>query len=329
MRIKFWGIRGSVPSPLMPTETSGKIQTLLKEFQDFDKKDWQEFLNNQPFWKKSTYGGNTSCVEVAVGNERVILDMGTGIRRLGNELFKEMMEKRGLRVTFLVSHVHWDHIQGLPFFGPLYMNKELGIENGWAFYGGVDWMKNVELCLRGQMDPPTFPVSWTEIKKITYFIQTYDVYDHMTFWVGSSLKVKARKLNHPQETYGWRLEGEGKVLVYTTDNEPYDPRYPDPRLLDLVKGADLWITDCQYTRDIYNGLIGGTSRHGWGHSYPEAVAETAVKGDVKEVVLFHHDPSSSDKAIYEMEQTTQKLISDLGGKAKVIAAHEELEIILF
>ncbi len=333
MKVRFWGVRGSVCSSLTAAQVNQKLFNVMNDYDTMrmayrdPRTNYKDFLSQLPFWKRGTYGGNTSCVEVDCGNERIILDMGTGLRPLGNSLFKEMFDKKGLRLSFLLSHVHWDHIQGLPFFGPLYVNKETGIRNSLNFYGGTNWMKQVEPCLRMQMDPPNFPVSWEEIRRITHELVGSDVYDMMNFLIGG-VSVKARKLNHPQETYGWRLEHKGRVVVYTTDNEPYDPLFPDPKLLDLAKGADLWITDCQYTKEVYEGKVGGVPRHGWGHSYPEAVAQTALQANVKKVVLFHHDPGSSDRDIYDMEERVRKLVQAGGGKSEVEAAWEGLEIVL-
>ena len=160
-----------------------------------------------------------------------------------------------------------------------------------------------------------------------------DVYDKMVYdWKSSAtdgLQITFGKLNHPQETYGTRFVfPDGKDIAYTTDNEPFDPNIPDPRLLRLAKGADIWITDCQYEKDQYHGKFGGVPRHGWGHSYPEAVAATAVQAEVKTVVLFHHDPESSDEKIRSVQDQTQDLIDGMmGGKGiKVIAAYEGLQL---
>ena len=333
MKTRFWGVRGSVASPLVAKQVQDKLFDAMNDYDSMRltspnrSMNYEEFLKQRPFWKRGTYGGNTSCVEVECGGRRIVLDMGTGVRLLGNSLFPEMMKNKGIELSFLLSHVHWDHIQGLPFFGPLYMNKETGIRNSWSFYGGTDWMRQIEPCLRGQMDPPNFPVSWPEIIKNTHQLKSDDLYDMKSFNIGDVL-VRTRKLNHPQETYGWRIEYDHKVVVYTTDNEPFDPIFPDPKLLDLARDADLWVTDCQYTKDIYEGKVGGVPRHGWGHSYPEAVAQTAVMAGVKQVALFHHDPASSDEAIYNMEESVRKLILEKGGNSEVVAAHEGLEIVL-
>ncbi|MFH0755243.1 MAG: MBL fold metallo-hydrolase [bacterium] len=327
MKVKFWGVRGSIPAPLGPKKIEEKVAEILEIYKNSGEKNVAEFLKKQPFPLCSTYGGNTLCVELICGLERIVCDMGTGVRELGNSLFKEMFDKGGLDISFLLSHMHWDHIQGLPFFGPLYVNKNSGMKNRWHFYGGTNWMKDAEQCLRGQMDSPTFPVSWEEIKKITEQLEGHDVYDQFSFSIGEA-HVTARKLNHPQETYGWRVVYKGVIFAYATDNEPYDPDYPDPRLLALIKDADLLIMDCQYSKAVYEGNIESVPRHGWGHSYPKAVAKAATQAKVKRMALFHHDPASSDKMIAEIEKTTQDIVLKYNGKTKVFAAYEGQELLI-
>ncbi|OGZ09648.1 MAG: hypothetical protein A3D67_01040 [Candidatus Lloydbacteria bacterium RIFCSPHIGHO2_02_FULL_51_22] len=336
VKVKFWGVRGSVPSPITADVVEKKVRNALKlyaERADTSLDSPAEIIDaviadlkrQQPF----TYGGNTSCVEVRDGKNTFILDMGTGLRPFGDSLFPEISKNKGISVHFITSHVHWDHIQGLPFFGPLYQNKETGILNTWFFLGGTRWQKTAIECLRGQMDPPTFPVEWGEIKTLTHRIAYRGVHNGLVFPVSDGPTLTFRKLSHPQETYGVRFEFPGgPVIVYATDNEPNDPREPEPNLLTLAKDADVLIIDCQYTRGQYSGLPaeGGVSRRNWGHSYPEAVAETALQAKAKHVVLFHHDPASSDEKITEMRAHTEKLIRDGGGTQQVTAAWEGLEL---
>ncbi|MDP3725689.1 MAG: MBL fold metallo-hydrolase [bacterium] len=337
--IRFWGVRGSVPSPINAQDVQQKKIDVLTRYQDYlqsvkpgqviqgPAKFVAELENIMP----STYGGNTSCVEVRYEDQIFILDMGTGLLRLGNSLIPSMFKGRGLEVDFVLSHVHWDHIQGLPFFGPLFINKASGVNNKWHFHGGTGWQKTAETCLKNQMDFPNFPVSFTEIEKITGEKPTFeDMFDQKQLEIGA-VRTCFRKLDHPQETYGSQLTfPDGKIVAYTTDNEPRDPSRPDPKLVALAKNANVWITDCQYTKDQYEGekTAGGVARHGWGHSYPEAVAKTAVIANVERVILFHHDPMSSDEKVKEMERYTQELIKDMGGKSTVTAAWEGLEITL-
>ncbi|HEY4486141.1 MAG TPA: MBL fold metallo-hydrolase [Candidatus Paceibacterota bacterium] len=348
VKVKFWGVRGSIAAPLTAKDVREKqAQIVFKILEHYHRGiipghlSPEQLLALSPeqiielFEKNTpaTYGGNTSCVAVRFNDQIVILDMGTGLRPLGDSLFPEMFKQKGLKGTFLLSHVHWDHIQGLPFFAELYSNKELvDIKNELFFLGGTDWQKTAESCIAGQMDPPNFPVAWSKIKKMTYKIGFDDMHDGKKLTIGESdVTCRFRVLDHPQETYGTRMEfPSGKVIAYTTDNEPRDPLFPAEPLLWLAKGAKIWITDCQYTKGQYEGAKneGGVSRQGWGHSYPEAVAVVAVKAGVEQVVLFHHDPNSSDEKIAQMVVHTQNLINEMGGTSKVIAAWEGLELSL-
>ena len=283
VRVKFWGVRGSVPSPITAVDVEQKVRFALDNYYetlrsaggDITADQYiEELKRSQPF----TYGGNTSCVEIRDGDGNIfVLDMGTGLRPFGNSLIPEIVDKKGVEVFFIGSHVHGDHIQGFPFFGPLFFSKEKGFRNTWHFIGGTQWHKTLETCLRGQMDPPTFPVSWKLIEQITHRMTFGSVHDGRTIRMKVGPRLTFGMLDHPQETYGVRLEfPNGPVIAYTTDNEARDPQFPTPTLVALAKDADVWITDCQYTRDQYNGIEGGIPRHGWGHSYPESVAPTLL-----------------------------------------------------
>lgn len=338
-KVKFWGVCGSVPAPV----TNADIRKmLLEELIAFQSGRFAEGVGSfqaaaENYLMRTAehirvYGGNTSCVELQAmptlgGHEvqRIIFDMGTGLRSLGNSLFPEMKDSQGLEVTFCLSHVHWDHIQGLPFFGPLYVNKHSGIQNRWTFLGGTNWQKTAEVCLAGQMDAPNFPVTWREIADITEGIQFKSVYDMMPYKMGR-VEIVARKLNHPQETYGYRVTNLGKVFVYATDNEPYDMNRPDPRLVNLAQDADVLVIDCQYSYDVYHAIRTSPPRYGWGHSYPEAVASVVKAAGVKHVVLFHHDPGASSQSIRYLAHQTKSALEALDSGATVQAAHEGLEI---
>lgn len=329
----FHGVMGSLPSPRQGSDIEAKNEALLAEFvrqyQQGGSLDYKAFLAAQPYDKKSVYGGNTSCVEVLCGQERIVWDMGSGARPLGVKLMSEMFANGGLKIAFLLSHTHWDHIQGTPFFGPLFVNKRLGkgIRNDFTFYGGTNWMADIEDCLRRQMEQRVFPVSWEQIRAITYNLATNNLYDMDTFGIGD-IHVVVRMLNHPGGSLGYRLNYKGKVLAYTTDNEPFDPLYPDRPLVDTARGADIWVTDCQYLQQVYLGLpeYGGLRRFGWGHSYPQAVAITAIEAGVKLVVLFHHDPASTDERIWQIRNEVDDRIQKAGYDIPVIAAYEGMEL---
>jgi ribonuclease BN (tRNA processing enzyme) len=339
-KVKFWGVWGSCASPATDASVIKTMESLAGEYQAYRNQlgllgeaplaDFLSFLKKQ----KSgdiVYGGNTSCVEVVstmrrIGDEgyRFVLDMGTGARSLGNSLMKEMFDNGGLEINFLLSHLHWDHIQGLPFFAPLYMNKMQGLKNIWNFFGGNKWQEEVEVCLAGQMDPPNFPVSWDEIHEMTYKIVPNNVMDMFTRDVGG-IKIGAYKLDHPQETYGWRIEENGKTVVYATDQEPRDPQHPHPSLLALSKDADLLIIDCQYSDKMYHAP---PVKYGWGHSYPTAVAHVAAQAKVKSVALFHHNPGATRFDIQARVNETREALALQKYECNVFAASEGMEVLV-
>ena len=246
MRLKFWGVRGSTPTP--------QIENL-------------------------GYGGNTPCLEVRLpGGEVFIFDAGTGIRNLGSALLDEN-RAREMRVCIFLTHFHWDHIQGIPFFAPLYEPN-----NHLRFISHCS-TGPLEEILQGQMAKPYFPVNFEAATRHREFMQL----DGME-WNEGDLRVQPFPLTHPQGAAGYRIEANGATVVYATDHE-HGVREADDRIREMASGADVLIYDAQYTPVEYE------KHRGWGHStWKEAVA-IANDAQVKQLVLFHHDPSHNDEAV--------------------------------
>lgn len=258
MRITFWGVRGSIASP--GPDTAG-------------------------------VGGNTSCVEVVCEKTRLILDAGTGARRLGDKLLAE----GPVDATVLLSHMHWDHIQGLPFFVPAYLpSSKLQIVGSG---GGVSSLREV---LEAQMTAPVFPVRLDELGAE---LSLREVKNGEVFHVGD-VRIRAARLNHPGGVLAYRIEHDGRSVVYATDTEHY--ACVDPTLRALAEGADVLIYDSQYTPEEYRG-DGGRSKVGWGHSTYVAGAELARAAGVGQYVLFHHDPQRTDAGVVELENKAREL----------------------
>lgn len=301
--ITFWGVRGSVPSPLTPAQVQSKINDALngKQIQYF--------------------GGNTTCVEVNVGKDLFILDMGTGVRELGKKQMQQVMKTGRLKGTILQSHVHWDHIQGLPFWTPMYLPRNK-FDCQFDFYGGKQWDSKLDQVYRGQMDAPYFPVNMQELEQSAMQMTFNSVYDGWkTGWTdNSNVDILAHKLQHPQETFGYRINSiDGKSIAFTTDHEPPGAGIPLP-LLKLVQGVDVWITDCQYSHDDYIGK-NGPQKMGWGHSFPEYIARVAIEAKPKQVITTHHDPDASDQHIIDIANMVANL-----SKIETIPAYEGLNI---
>lgn len=247
--VGFWGVRGSTPT----VERSN-----------------------------ARYGGNTPCVEiVAPDGTRFILDCGTGLRTLGNRWISGQSEKP-LEAHIFVTHYHWDHIQGIPFFAPLYAPKHRFHFHSFASkHLGQDSLRRV---LEMQMASPYFPVDMSVMSASRDFSEIAGG-DQIEI---NGTKISARWLNHPQGCLGFRFETTAGTIVYATDNEPGDPKL-DRSIRELAEGADIFINDAQYTPEQL-----ATNRRGWGHSSWLEGVNIAREVGAKQLVLFHHDPESSD-----------------------------------
>jgi phosphoribosyl 1,2-cyclic phosphodiesterase len=260
MRITFWGVRGSIPTP---------------------GPDTVEF------------GGNTSCVEIRAGKAILVFDGGTGLRLLGKKLIAEMP----LEARIFFSHVHWDHIQGFPFFDPAFAPG-----NSIHLYGGNNVSRTLEETLAGQMDHPSFPVHLQEMgAKMTFNDLVEGQVLEIDAGDGGKAKITAGRGNHPNGVWAYRIEHGGHAVVYATDTEHY--AIIDPKLAKLSKGVDVLIYDAQYTPEEYAGTAGtGGPKVGWGHSTYEAAAGLAKATGAKRLILFHHDPMQNDAAVRDKEK---------------------------
>lgn len=267
MRLKFWGTRGSVPTP-------GRFTY--------------------------RYGGNTPCLELRLDdNNLIILDAGTGIRNLGEHL---MSAGEQIKAYLLVSHPHWDHIQGFPFFKPIYhAGNELTI------VGAESEKVSLQKMIADQMNKVYFPIQMDELKANLNFQRVgeeeFQVFD---------ATVKTIFVNHPTFSLGFRIAHKGKSLVYISDNEPFDRdvdemkkniephvlhKYmntngdPNQIVYDFVRDADVLVHDTTYTPEEYPHHVG------WGHSHYLFTIKVAAEGRVKKLILFHHDPAHSDEDV--------------------------------
>ena len=295
-RLKFWGTRGSISVP-----GTGTLR----------------------------YGGNSTCIEVRADGEIIALDAGSGIRSLGIALEKEF-QSEPIRLSLLITHAHWDHIQGLPFFAPAYEKKnEIRVRG----YDGVD-MSFGEIMAE-PMKAPFFPVAMRElsakvdIKKLT----------EMEFCVGK-VQVRARFVNHPGICAGYRLFTSSGSIAFLPDHEPYrflhsargNGMSPEQMkktateeriaLVEFLRGSDILILDAQYTDTEYESHVG------WGHGSVSSAVSLALDAEVRRLLLFHHDPSHDDAMIDAMVHDARRLIRESGKEIDVDAAREGEEILL-
>lgn len=273
MRVKFWGVRGSTPTPQA---------------------------------ENMRYGGNTSCVEVRVGEQLYIFDCGTGFRVLGQQLQDEFGEKKlPLSAHVFVSHFHWDHIQGIPFFRPLYDRAD----SQFLFHCSSR-TRSLKQVMDEQMTSPYFPVNLSQMQAQQKF---YDI-DSGRLNLEDGVQIQTSWLNHPQGCMGFRMETKDGVLVYATDNEPGDAAF-DKSVRKLAEGADVLIYDAQYLPEEY-----AAEKRGWGHSHWREAVNVVMESGAKELVLFHHDPDHTDVVI-------DKIVHDARNYyPKVRAAAEGMEM---
>jgi phosphoribosyl 1,2-cyclic phosphodiesterase len=287
--VKFWGTRGSIPTPASWTRV---------------------------------YGGNTSCVEVRFDDTLFICDAGSGIRELGKDIVARKPQPTELHL--LVTHPHWDHIQGFPFFIPSYL-KQMQIR----IYGASEKENRPHRLLSGQMGSEHFPVSFSELgAKIIP-----DNFVNSEKQIGG-VTVKSFPLNHHGGCNGFVFEKDGRKIVYATDNEieaQPGETFPDlennsllrkipEALVNAAMDADLLIADAQYDEAEY------AKKKGWGHSSCFSVTDWAIRSNVKNLAIFHHDPEITDKNVDAKIQTCAQRAARLGGRLAVFAAREGVEL---
>ena len=303
MKIRFWGVRGSIPSPGPKTQK---------------------------------YGGNTSCIELRVGPEGrlVIIDAGSGIRTLGNYLMANDLPKGPIKADIFLSHTHWDHIMGYPFFTPIYIpGTKLKV------HGPVSFEEDpLEEVVGGQMKYRYFPVNLGELASEIEYVR---LKEDPQIDLGEGLILRTKLLNHPITALGYRFEFNGKSVCTCYDTEPFrnlfitDPGHPAYDEAMAVEGeevaieqnmavekffadTDLLICDAQYTAAEYGGRLN------WGHTSMEYAIESANRAGVKRLALFHHDPDRTDAALDELAE----IYCQPGkyGNTEVFFAREGMEI---
>jgi phosphoribosyl 1,2-cyclic phosphodiesterase len=306
MRVRFWGVRGSIPVPGRTT---------------------------------SRYGGNTSCVEVRPrAAAPIIIDAGTGLRRLGKALMEEAFGDGRGKASILISHTHWDHVQGLPFFSPLYRaGNQVDI-----FARRRD--THLQAVFSQQHGAPYFPVPMSAMHADMTF---HELTEGARFELGRAT-ITSTRLNHPWTSLAYRVEVDGASVVYCSDTAPFTDlllgreflvdapsldRPPPPEVaaelarlragvIALARGADLLIYDTQFTYDEYR------LRPHWGHSHPDDAIAIARAAGVKRLCLFHHAPLRSDDDNDEILARYRRLVAAAGDRFEVLSAYEGLELAL-
>ena len=277
--VDFWGVRGSVPSP-GPTTTR--------------------------------YGGNTSCVSITADDKILILDAGTGIRNLGSAI----ISKPDLEIFVIVTHSHWDHIQGFPFFTPIYQ------PNRPVHMFPTLHKKNVVLAsLIDQMDGAHFPITPDQVPSNFNFVTE----NPLEFLGSNGFHLEMVPMNHPGKAFGYKITIDDKIICYFTDNEidpPYEKSIELNELTNQCRNADILIHDAQYTEDDM------PLKHGWGHSLISQVTELGKSAEVKNLVYYHHDPERTDDLLDKELEKAAKTLKENGGSVQPYFAYEGLKLTL-
>jgi phosphoribosyl 1,2-cyclic phosphodiesterase len=279
MKIKFWGTRGSIPVP-------GK--------------------------NTNVYGGNTTCLELTLQSSRkVVIDAGTGIRALGEKLISGDAR---VDIHLLMTHIHWDHILGFPFFAPLYdPSTKIRID------GYPTCMKGLRSTFDSKMGDGFFPIKFDEIKAELKYLD-HIKQDELEI---DGTRIGSVPLQHPQGGFGFRFREGERTLVFITDNELREDGWKDRQIdtyAEFSEKADLLIHDCQYTPQEID------SRVGWGHSDYQSVVDLAHRAKVKKLVLFHHDPSRKDPEVAAIKSQCEQLAKEKDYTMIIEAAKEESEL---
>jgi phosphoribosyl 1,2-cyclic phosphodiesterase len=290
MRIKFWGVRGSIPTPISSETISVKIRKALRGAKGVDLDDPQavkDYVASLPEEIKGTSGGNTPCVEVHVGGRHLIFDAGSGLRELGLELMQGPYGQGQGTAHFFISHTHWDHIQGFPFFIPAYVPG-----NRFIIHSPK---KDIEERFTiQQIDQDMFPMTLGDMgAKLEFAPIRQEGIDL------DGVHVDCLELHHPGGSWAYRVRYQDKILVYATDGEYQDLSQEALKpYLDFFAHADALIFDAMYT------FSESVTKEGWGHSTSLVGVDMAVKTGAKKLILFHHEPTYDDAKLKEILDKT-------------------------
>ncbi|MCX7040218.1 MAG: MBL fold metallo-hydrolase [Spirochaetes bacterium] len=311
MKVRFWGVRGSIPAPLTPEQVRSRIASVIQRVRPSDLESARTrelFLASLPPSLFGTVGGNTTCLEVRTDEDGlIILDAGTGLRELGVSLEKSRDPTRDFPLLF--THFHWDHLQGIPFFGPAWVKG-----NRITF---ASPMPSLERVLRDQMRPPYFPVTMDAMGAELAFRRL----EGESVRIGNAI-VRWKRMNHPGGSYAYRIAENGKSVIFATDSEVTDREFQSrEENRAFFERADLLILDSQYT------LEESFSKFDYGHTAYTMAVNLAVEWKVKTLVLFHHEPRSDDRKIHGMARRARFHLGQLDAEPmSILTAQEGMEI---
>jgi phosphoribosyl 1,2-cyclic phosphodiesterase len=316
MRVRFWGTRGSLPVSLTAADVRAKLVTALRGASGrtfASERELEDYVDGLGLNVSGTYGGHSSCVELETGGpDYVLCDLGSGLRPFGQAAIARHGPAAPQTYHIFVSHVHWDHIMGLPFFTPAYIPG-----NRVVIYGGHAVL---EEALRRQQARPSFPVDFAILRSTIEFVrlepgQRYDI---------AGMGVTLKKQRHAGDSYGFRFEKDGRSIVYSTDSEHSlaDMKETDG-FVEFFRDADLVIFDAMYS------LVEAISvKADWGHSSNIVGVEICQRANVGHLCMFHHEPASSDATLARVLADTQRFeeITRTGAPLRITSAYDGMEI---
>lgn len=302
MKVILWGIRGSLPAPLTPQQMDERLSRTLESFLVYQKSNSggiREFMAQLPHHQKGGFGGHTACIQVLTSQANVIIDAGSGLRRLGDQLLLGPCGLGRGEVHIFFTHFHWDHLIGLPFFTPIFIRG-----NKIHFYSVQE---DLEENVRGMFSKPRFPVPFEQLGAEVHF---HRLKSRESF-VMADLKISPYQLDHPDPCWGFRIENGGRVFSHCVDSECTRMSAvelgPD---LPLYQNVDLMIFDAQYS------FLEATERINWGHSSAPIGLDLALRERVKRILFIHHDPAATDAKIARIEEQTKEYYDSIQRAAR-------------
>lgn len=296
MRVRLWGVRGSLPSPVLPERLRFRLEEALTQFERLKDKNLpitaSQFIDTLPVHLTGGYGGNTSCAEITHGSSRLLIDGGSGLRAFSDLITKTEPQTDEYHIYF--THFHWDHLIGLPFFAPMYMKGKT--VHCYAVH------ENLEDSLRTLFTKPNFPVPYEVVKKQ---IRLHKLEPRVKTRIGE-LELTPYQLDHPDPCWGARVEAAGKSLAWCVDTE--GTRVSGEEMgadQALYKNADLMIFDAQYS------FGEALEKINWGHSSGPIGIDIAIREGVKQALFVHHDPAADCATIFEAEEQTRQYYDEL------------------
>ncbi|MCB0407896.1 MAG: MBL fold metallo-hydrolase [Bdellovibrionales bacterium] len=288
MKVKLWGVRGSLPRPESPDKLNARILQILEDFHSSKAKSVKDFADSLLPNQLGGYGGNTSCMEVFDGDQSIIIDCGSGIKDLGMQLMAGPAAKGNAKIDILITHFHWDHVIGLPFFIPIFIPG-----NEITFYGVQE---DLGQCIKEMFKKPFFPVDFAWLPSKIRF----EILEPRKTVKIDGLDVTPYQLDHPDPCWGYRIEKNGRAYAHCVDTEA--TRVTEQELgkdLGLYKDTNLMVFDGQYT------LVEVIEKVNWGHAVAGLGLDIAMREKIDHVVFVHHDPYATHEKIQAAIQQTQ------------------------